>query len=176
MGFAPCQLAKGFRDLTAAKENARAKAQFRLAHRKMLKAERRLNQKEIAAQLDAIPVPDPIVPENKIVAMHKGEARPIAARATRPAYEDEMTPEQEAEVIAFQEKFYADQKRKEAKAKDEEPIDRYRRAVTLEQELSAGKNIGASAANWLRGYQTTSEYFAHRDMHRDVGDHFVWFE
>ncbi len=176
MGFAPCQLAKGFRDLTAAKENARAKAQFRLAHRKMLKAERRLNQKEIAAQLDAIPVPDPIVPENKIVALHKGEARPIAARATRPAYEDEMTPEQEAEVIAFQEKFYADQKRKEAKAEDEEPIDRYRRAVTLEQELSGGKNIGASAANWLRGYQTTSEYFAHRDMHRDVGDHFVWFE
>ena len=55
-------------------------------------------------------------------------------------------------------------------------IDGYRRAVTLEQELSAGKNIGASAANWLRGYQTTSEYFAHRDMHRDVGDHFVWFE
>lgn len=176
MGFAPCQLAKGFRDLTAAKENARAKAQFRRAHRKLLKAERRLSQKEIAAQLDAIPAPDPVVPENKIVAMPKGDARPVAARVARPEYQDKMTAEQEAEVIAFQEQFYAEQERKKAKEKEEEPIDRYRRAVTLEQELSAGTDIGASAANWLRGYQTTSEYFAHRDMHRDVGDHFVWFE
>lgn len=176
MGFAPCQLARGFRDLTAAKENARAKAQFRRAHRKLLKAERRLSPKEIAAQLDAIPAPDPVVPENKIVAMPKGDARPVAARVARLEYQDRMTPEQEAEVIAFQEQFYAELERRKARAKEEEPIDRYRRAVTLEQELSAGKNIGASAANWLRGYQTTSEYFAHRDMHRDVGDHFVWFE
>ena len=108
--------------------------------------------------------------------MPKGDARPVAARVARPEYQDKMTAEQEAEVIAFQEQFYAEQERKKAKAKEEEPIDRYRRAVTLEQELSAGKDIGASAANWLRGYQTTSEYFAHRDMHRDVGDHFVWFE
>ena len=175
MGFAPCQLAKGFRDLTAAKENARAKAQFRRAHRKMLKAERRLSQKEIAAQLDAIPAPDPVVTENKIVALPKGDARPVAARVQRPEYQDSMTPEQEAEVIAFQEEFYAEQKRKEDAARAEEPIDRYRRAVQLEQELSAGKDIGASAADWLRGYQTTSEHFGHRDMHRDVGDHFLRF-
>ncbi len=176
MGFAPCQEAKGFRDLTAAKENARAKAQFKRAHRKMLKAERRLSQKQIAAELYAIPAPDPVVPENKIVALHKGDARPIAARATRPEYEDTMTADQEAEVIAFQEQFYAEQERKKEKQREEEPIDRYRRAVTLEQDIAAGRKIGARAADWLRGYQTTSEYFAHRDMHRDVGDHFVWFE
>lgn len=176
MGFAPCQEAQGFRDLTAAKENARAKAQFKRAHRKMLQAERRLGQKQIAAQLNAIPVPDPIVPENKIVTLHKGDARPIAARATRPEYQDTMSAEQEAEVIAFQEQFYAEQERQKTKRKEEEPIDRYRRAVTLEQDIAAGRKIGASAADWLRGYQTTSEYFAHRDMHRDVGDHFVWFE
>ena len=176
MGFAPCQEAQGFRDLTAAKENARAKAQFKRAHRKMLQAERRLDQKQIAAQLNAIPVPDPVVPENKIVTLHKGDARPVAARATRPEYEDTMSAQQEAEVIAFQEQFYAEQERQKTKRKEEEPIDRYRRAVTLEQDIAAGRTIGASAADWLRGYQTTSEYFAHRDMHRDVGDHFVWFE
>ena len=175
LGFAPCQLAKGFRDLSAAKENARAKARFKRAHRKMLEAERRLDRKDIAAQLDAIPVPGASAPENKIVALPKGDARPIAARVQRPEYQDSMTPEQEAEVIAFQEEFYAEQKRKEDAARAEEPIDRYRRAVQLEQDLAAGLSVGTAEADWLRGYQTTSEYFGHRDMHRDVGDHFLRF-
>lgn len=176
MGFAPCQIARGFRDLTAAKETARARARFRRAQRALLKAERGLSRKTIAAHLDAIPIPDPVVAENKIVALPRGDARPVAARVARPEYQDKMTPEQEAQVIAFQEQFHAEQERRQAKAKEDEPIDRYRRAVTLERDLAAGKEIGASAATWLRGYQTTSEYFAHSDMHRDIGDHFVWVE
>lgn len=170
MGFAPCQEAKGFRDLIAAKEHSRAKGQFKRAHRNMLKAERRLTQKELAATLDELPVTESVVPENKIVAMPKGDARPLAARATRPEYQDRMSAEQAAEVVAFEERFRADEARKKAASEGEAAIDRFERAIALEKKSAAGERLGEKEATWLKRYQTSSEYRGQMLMYEDHGD------
>lgn len=170
MGYAPCRIAHGYRDLTAAKEHARAKKQFMRTQRQLLQAERRMNPKELGKQLDAVPVAEAEPLENKIVAMPKGDARPAAARVTRPVYQDEMTPEQEAEVIKFQKRHYEDMARKEAAAKADEPIDRFKRAIALERKLHTGQPVGEAEVKWLNRYQTTSEYRGMCRMYEDFGD------
>ena len=99
LGFAPCQVAVGFYDLSSAKDNARKKAAFRRAQKRLLETERALDSNQVAAELNALSGPDPVIPDNKIVAMPRGDARPVAARVVRPRYEDKTTPEQAAEVI-----------------------------------------------------------------------------
>jgi len=174
LGFAPCKLASGFYSLTAAKENARAKSAYMRAQRKLLKQERRMTQKDLAATLDANPVLDPVVPENKIVAMPKGDARSDSARVVRPTYTEKTTPEQAAELVDFQKEFYADKARKVAAIEAEEgPMDRFKRALEVERLSNAGERIGEAEASWYARYRDTAEYRTRADMYREFGESYL---
>lgn len=47
---------------------------------------------------------------------------------------------------------------------------RFRRALALEADLSAGVAVSAADAHWLGGYQAGAEYLAQRAMYEDFGE------
>lgn len=170
LGFAPCQVATGFYDLTAAKDNARRKAAFRRAQKRLLEKERAIDPGRVAAELDGLDALEPVRAEAKIVALPRGDARPEAARVTRPVHQDDPTPEDAAKVLAFQERFYAERAREAARRDEEQPIERFRRALEMERRIAAGRRVGAREMRWLKDYQTSPEYRGHCRMYEDFGD------
>jgi len=171
LGFAPCKLATGFYDLSSAKENARHKAAYRRVQKKLLEKERVITRKQIAAEMDGLGTVDPELPENKIVQMPKGDARPAAARAVRPAYEDRQTPEEQAQVLEFQARVEAEQaQQKQAAQDDETPRQRFHRALEIERKSDAGERVGEREMRWLLSYQTSAEYSAEKMLHDDFAD------
>lgn len=52
----------------------------------------------------------------------------------------------------------------------EPPEQRFKRAMRLEDRLARGETVPADQMRWLEGYQSTSEYRAHRLMLEDFGE------
>jgi len=52
----------------------------------------------------------------------------------------------------------------------EKPEQRFARALDLERRMGRREPVDAEQARWLKGYQTTSEYRAHRRMLEDFGE------
>ncbi len=87
-----------------------------------------------------------------------------------------MTAEQEAIQIEITQECEALQSGKVIELRPEntnsiptEPIERYRLAVDLEDQISSGINVDSSLAVWLGGYQQTAEYMTHTQMCADFG-------
>jgi len=55
------------------------------------------------------------------------------------------------------------------KVTTERPIDRFRRALTLEEAVDGGREIDAADAAWLQVYQTQPEYRAHKRTWQTYG-------
>lgn len=170
MGYAPCKKAVGFYNLTEAKQTARARAAWRRAKKRELDKARILTAAELGGELDALPVANPVMPVSKIVQMPRGDDRPAAARALRPEYHDEVSPDDAAQVLEFEQRFRAEQAQKEQAARKETARDRFRRALDLERRIAAGAQVGDAARCWLSGYQAGPEYRGERAIYDDFGD------
>lgn len=171
LGFAPCQEKSEFYSLNEAKQTARQNAAYRRAQKNLLKAERKYTPDQLAATLDEIGAPaDPELPAAKIVQMHKGEARPRAARAARPDYEVKVSPDEQAAILEFEARHRAEQDRKAAQAAKDQPLDRFEKAITLERRIAVDDELGQAELDWLSRYTQSAEYRSMMRQYEDFGD------
>lgn len=90
-------------------------------------------------------------------------AEAVAAQVAAPA---PISPDLDARRAARIAQFRPDQG---PKITTERPIDRFRRALALEDALDAGRQIDPADQAWLGVYQTQPEYRAHRRTYQTYG-------
>ena len=168
MGFAPCQQAVGFYDLSSAKDDARKRAAFRRAHKKALELHKTMDAGALSRELDELPATTPAVLEQKVVRLPQGDARPRAAKAERVELQSVLQPETDASVLEFQRRVYEQQA--DAASEGESSLDTFRRALELERQIAAGEQLGRDELKWLEGYQTHPEYLANSRMFSQFGE------
>lgn len=97
----------------------------------------------------------------QIAAMRRGEApaaaplSPAAEAVHRQLVAEAAEPVQERKVTRLRQQ--------------ETPRQRFRRALELQAAIEAGQAIETEQAIWLGSYQTTAEYRAEMDLHREFG-------
>ncbi|MBB4016703.1 transposase InsO family protein [Chelatococcus caeni] len=105
--------------------------------------------------------------EAAIEAMTPRHARPVELRPDDAAIHAELVAAAEADApVPAPEST--------VKAFPEQPKHRFRRAVELERRIAAGQGVSTDEALWLGRYQTSAEYLAHQDLHRDFGDEWLF--
>jgi len=168
LGHAPCQEKVGFFDLVEAKTHHRRTAQIKRAEKKLLEATRQMRPAEVGQRLDethaAKAQPAPL--DAKVVAPDFKQKSTVAGRFQLPdpvpTPNEELEARRAAAIVAFE--------AKPAAAKQEEqPRDRFRRAVEIEERAERSERIGRAEAEWLRIYQSGAEYRAHKAAMKDFG-------
>ncbi len=165
LGFAECQLKTPFYDLASAKEQARKEARRRKIERDLLKEYRTMDVEELAAELNALPQPEAVQVESKVVEMVQRGRGPLIER---PVHVASVDPEQEARHRAHVVEFQA------AAAKPKKPVEtagnRFRWALEIERMIERAETPSAQELQRLGEYQQSPEYRALRDQWRDFGD------
>nr|WP_253913363.1 transposase domain-containing protein [Pseudoruegeria sp. HB172150] len=164
LGYAACQQKTGFTDAAAAQEEARQKAAFKRAHRRLLDLHRPDTAAEVAAALDALPTPETAPPDAKVVRPAFGANRPLVER---PDFERRADPAAEQQHETFIAQFTSPA-RQNSSAEDE--YDRFKRALQLEQLAEANQPLGKAEAEWLAVYRTQPEYRQMRLLYDDYGE------
>jgi hypothetical protein len=153
LGEAPVLKKGKFFGVADAKEHARDKKAFERATKEAARIERKFTATEIAARLRSAgqDVPDDGLPEAEVVKMpmiHR--AAPKGGRKLRVSAEDE------ARLGTIVTRI--ESRRQEPTRGDDDPEERYTRAVDLEARISAGQAVTPEQVEWLREYQQSAEY------------------
>lgn len=165
LGFAPVRQKAGFFDMDEARAHARARRAWMNAERERLEAHRRLTALEIGQSLDALEAAATPQVEAKVVRPSFG--KPAASDARAPVSDGLRKDELDRARIAV----VADLTTRRAPAEPEDgPRDRFRRALMLERDLEAGRDVTPEQQRWLSMFQTTSEYRSERRLWEDFGD------
>lgn len=168
VGWADCLAAKGYADVEAGREHARARKAYLRAQREMLEAHRKLRIEQVA-DLMAAPLAEPLALESKIVRPSFGSADPLMGRpepAAPPARD--LTPTESAQLIRLETEFRAP-----APSPEETDEQRFARAIGLERRLAQGQGAGDDERRWLGAYQMSAEYRARKRMMEDFGEAMV---
>ena len=162
LGEAECLEKVGFFDLVGAKTHSRQVAQQRKAEKKLLDTMRAIPVAAYAAELAAIPREEVEDLSAKVVTPIFG--RPSERRAVDAA--------PSADVVAAQAILISDlaARRSAVAAVEETARDRFKRALTLMWELEGGDEVASDDQQWLKIYQTSSEYRAERLLWDDFGE------
>ncbi len=166
MGFAACQEKAGFYSLEDAQETARQKSKFKRLHRKMLAEARPMGVDELAAELDAMPREVTPMVAAKVVSAPFGKGN--RGVITTPIYQEKQSAEDVAQHEAFIAQFPVQQVQQAHE--EETQRDRFMRALEIEERIENGNPVGDAEAQWLTGYQTTSEYRGERMVYDDFKD------
>ena len=162
LGHAPCLVKAGFFDMAEARTHARHRNAWMAAEKAALAAHRKYKAAEIGEGLAALTPPDLPKPEAKVV-------RPVfakpAPRAERPVPAPDLDRAQAAIVADL-----ASRRSAPAPVAEEEPRERFRRALQLERAQAAGGTLTAEQQRWLSVYQTQPEYRAERMLWDEQGD------
>lgn len=168
LGFAPCLAKVGFYDMDEARIHARARTTWLKAEKAALAAHRRYTAADYGALLDgAAPEATPPTVEAKVVrgAFGKKDAVPEPRRIAG------STPMPVADLAQAQAALVIDlQVARAPKPADEEPKDRYRRALELERAIAANQPVTREQERWLQIYAQGSEYRSMADLYVDFGD------
>ncbi|PZX47750.1 Mu DNA-binding protein [Cereibacter changlensis] len=155
LGEAPVLERSGFFDLEEARITARARRAWLKAEKEAASAHRRYTAAELGRQLDLASPGEPPPPEAKVVRLVK----PKTAAAT-PA----PSPAQPGSITALPLRAAP------AAATEEDPRQRFRRALEMERAVERGDQITREQRKWLAGYQTSSEYRSELMLWRVHGD------
>jgi len=159
LGHAPARAKGGFLSIDEARRTARDRSAWIKAERAAVAAHRKLTARELGADLNATPLPDTTTTtEAKVV-------RPVFAK--RPADETRPAPdlaEAQASVVADMQL-----RRATPPEQGESDIERFKRALELEEKRDAGAELAPEQERFLHMYSQTSEYRAHRKMMEDFG-------
>jgi len=162
LGHAPCLVKAGFFDMAEARTHARHRNAWMAAEKAALAAHRKYKAAEIGEGLAALTPPDLPKPEAKVV-------RPVfaipAPRAGRQVPAPDLDRAQAAIVADL-----ASRRSAPAPVAEEEPRERFRRALQLERAQAAGETLTAEQQRWLSVYQTQPEYRAERMLWDEQGD------
>jgi len=155
----------GFTSVEDAKDIARKRSQFVRAAKEAARAEKVLSDSEIADRLRASgeDVQPDNLPEAQIVQLptpHKNA--PKQAKPKPAPVSQEVAP-----VASLADR----RKAKEPGWDGSSPEARFERAMVLEEALSAGEAVSEQQQSWLKEYQTSAEYGAHKKMREAFGGH-----
>lgn len=162
LGHAPCLVKAGFFDMDEARAHARARNAWLAAEKTALAAHRKYKAAEIGEGLAALTPVDLPKPEAKVVRPVFAKPAPKSARAA-PAPDLERA---QAAIVAD----LAAHRAAPAPVAEEEPRERFRRALQLERAMGGGERLTAEQQRWLSVYQTQPEYRAERMLWDERGD------
>lgn len=168
LGFAACREKVGFYDVTGARAAAKAERTRRKLVKQLSETQVTISPAQVGDHLDAVRAAKaaPAQPLEAKVVSPDFRSGPRAPLVTRPAY----TAPKGAQDDAAHDAFVASFTPRKTPPKAESEGDRFRRAQALEAQSAAGERVGAAEAEWLRGYQTSSEYRSQRKLWEQFGD------
>lgn len=161
LGFASPISKGGFNNLQDAKDLARKRAQFIRKSKEVARAEKTLQDHEIAARLraasEAVIAGD--LPDTSLVQLpaphrnaHKFGKLTTSSRA--PGGVTGLLRHSDTEVPV---------------QREDNAESRFERALALEEALETGKALPEGQHAWLKDYQTSAEYGAHKKMREAFG-------
>lgn len=156
LGYAACNEATGFNDVTAAREHGKARRQWLKAQRAMLDAERKLNPAQVAALLPTVEPPAPPVADVVKLARPAVDLRPTLQAA----------PERPEEAVR-REALVAEFKRPSTVVESDPATVRFERALRAERQIAAGEPVAEAERAWVERYRDTPEYRARRRVAED---------
>jgi hypothetical protein len=163
LGHAECREVVRFFDVDQSRDHNRKRKAWMKAQKTEAKALQEYTAAELAARLRAAGdlSPDEPLPEaqvHQLVTPHKAAPKRRAATA-----EDTEREAAHSATIARLEE------RRAAPREEDDPEQRFARARALERAVEAGEALTQAQAEWLRDYQTSSEYRAHLRVARRFG-------
>lgn len=161
LGYAECRQKSPFRDIASAKASAREWARRRKQYQAMLKAQRPISVRELAAALDAQPVVKPSAPEAKVVKLDRLEQleqRKRGGGLIRPALPQPDTS-RDAELAVLQFPTAA------AAPKRDPDIDRFWRMLEIETRMKAGDPIPADDVEFWGRMKDHPTYLTQREAY-----------
>ncbi|WP_313350501.1 transposase domain-containing protein [Paracoccus sp. (in: a-proteobacteria)] len=165
LGFAATQEKTEFFNLAAAQEHAALERRRKRLAKAALAAERPLDAEQVAAELHEVVREEVAKPDSRVVELVQKAQGPLINRAMpRPDVSDDDAEHEAAMIL----KFRAPDARAETDIPDTE-VERWRHAKEIEARLEADRPVGSAEAQWLYGYQQTSEYRTHERMAKRFG-------
>lgn len=163
LGFAATQEKTEFFNLSAAQEAAALDRRRKRLAKAALEAERPVDAAQVAAELKDLVRDAVAAPESRVVELVQQARGPIISRAMpRPDTRDEDAAHEAAMIL----KFRAPEQVSEV---PDDEVGRWRQAKEIEARLAADVPVGSAEAQWLYGYQQTSEYRTHERMAERFG-------
>lgn len=161
LGFASPISKGGFNNLQDAKDLARKRAQFIRKSKEVARAEKTLQDHEIAARLRAAsePVIAGDLPETSLLQLP-------APHRNAPKFGKLTTSSREPGGVTGLQKHSVT---KVPVQREENAETRFERALALEEVLETGKALPEGQHAWLKDYQTSAEYGAHKKMREAFG-------
>lgn len=163
LGHAECREAAPFLSVDHARDHNRKRGAWVKAQKAEAVAARELSAAEIAARLrgagalaPGAPLPEAQV--HQLVVPHRAAPKRRAAQAADEAREAAL----EAQLMRLEE-------HRAQPREAHEPEERFARAMALERAQGAGEALTQAQDEWLRDYQTSSEYRAHLRVARRFG-------
>jgi hypothetical protein len=165
LGFANALVTGGFNKVEDARAIARKRGQFERAQKELARSEKAFTAEQLAERLrsSGTPAVADDLPEAEVVRLptpHKNAPKP--AKVASPRIEPE-TPA--APVANLDDRRFV----KAPDHDDERPEERFGRALAMEEGLDAGEILTAEQLSWLKIYQTSAEYRAHKKMREAFG-------
>ncbi|MBY6091046.1 transposase domain-containing protein [Maritimibacter alkaliphilus] len=176
LGFAACQEKSEFFDLASAKAAARDRARRTREQRRLAKELRPVSVGGLAAELDKLPKRAEARPEAKVVKLAQQteiarlEQRQRGKLIQRPKLAPTTSPEQEAQLLQFEQAFTSPKARPGKSCVSEQPRDRFLRAMELQERSERGERIGEAEAQWFERYSSTPEFQSQRTMYERFGE------
>lgn len=168
LGYAEPKVKTPFYDLASAQAHAKDQARRRRDQRRALQDIRPKTAADVAAALDAVPRPEPLPLDAKVVQLAQLAERARGPLVERPVPAVDETPEQADRHTAFVVDFRRETEI--AAAPVETGADRFRRALAIEARSEAGEPIGEAEAAWFAIYRDTPEYRSQRTLYDDFGE------
>lgn len=164
LGFAATQEKTEFFNLAAAQEAAALDRRRKRLVKAALDAERPVDAAQVAAELKDLVRDAVAAPESRVVELVQQARGPVIGRAMpRPDDRADDAAHEAAMIL----KFRAPEP--EADEVPDSEAARWRRAKEIEARLAAETPVGSAEAQWLYGYQRTSEYRTHELMAERFG-------
>jgi transposase InsO family protein len=157
LGFAECQQAVGFFDITGARNQAKRNAQIRKAEKDLAKALNPMSTDEMAAKLNAISPAPAADLDAKVLKPSFGDAH-------RPQFHQRkhLEPKRDVATEGLREAMVLDMTKDAAKKAAPKiratPEGRFAEALEIIARSDAGKPIGEATAKWLIAYRETPEF------------------
>ena len=166
LGFAATQEKTEFFNLASAQEQAAKERRRKRLAKQALDAARPVDTEQVAAELRGLVRDDLPALDSKVVALVQQSRGPIIKRgAPRPEVSAEEAAREAALVLKFQKATAGDG----ASEVPDTEAERWRRAKEIEARLASGAPVGSAEAQWLYGYQQTSEYRTHERIAERFG-------
>lgn len=166
LGFAGALVKGGFNKVEDARAIARKRGQYERAQKELARAQKAFTAEELAARLrsSGTPAVADDLPEADVVRLptpHKNAPKPTKAKPARTEPETPAAPVANLDDRRILKAPVHDE--------DERPEERFGRAMAMEEGLEAGETLTAEQLSWLKIYQTSAEYRAHKKMREAFG-------